>query len=300
MAYSTVTLRLASAVASGGTFTVGYPTGTNRGTFLRGSRHVMMARGDRFVSPTDMTVSLGNTTATVTYNGASTLPAGTEVIFELDAGGPDSYRDTFEARGLPARAERAELVTINLGNPITADADGIFASASINSASPITSGSFTGALAVSGAVTLDVPRNVVAAWTNTAVMTVTGRDEYGNVMVESSGSGTSMTGVKAFRTITSIAVSANVTSCTVGTGDVFGLPVYLPSTACVLREMQDLATATAGTLVAGLAAGTKSTATTADVRGTYDPNAAADGSRVFALVVALPDANDRGLPQFAG
>jgi hypothetical protein len=43
-----------------------------------------------------------------------------------------------------------------------------------------------------------------------------------------------------------------------------------------------------------------STATTGDVRGTYDPNAAADGARVFELVVALMEPGDLGMPQFAG
>lgn len=302
MSYRTVTLVLASQVATGGTFTVTYPAGTDKGTFARGTRHTMVALQNEYVSPTDFTVSLGASSATVTYNGATTLPAGTTVYFSLDAGGAQSYRDGAAARGLVPRAEGLDVVTLNLGAPIAAAANNIFASAAINAASPITSGNFTGALAVNGTITLDVPRNVVAAWTGTAVMTVTGTDEYGAVMVESSASGASMIGVKAFKTITRVAVSANVTGCTVGIGDVLGLPIRVPGTALayVLKELQDGAVATTGTLVAGLAAGTKSTATTADVRGTYDPNAACDGSRVFSLLVAVPDARDLGNPQFAG
>lgn len=297
--YETVRFNLSAAVATAGTFAVTYPTGTNKGSFLRGTRHKMVAIQNVYASPTDFTVSLGDTTATVTYNGATTLPAGAEVFFQLDKGGPDSYRDAPEY-GLPNKVESLSIVTLDLGNPITADADGIFASASITSASPVTT--MTGALAVSGAVTLDVPRNVVAAWTNTAVMTVTGTDVYGAVMVESSGSGTSMTGVKAFKTITQIAVSANVTGCTVGTGVVLGLPIRLPGTALahVLTQQIDGAVATAGTIVGGLAAGTQSTATTADVRGTCNPNSAPNGSRTYALIVAVPDPNDLGNPQFAG
>jgi hypothetical protein len=300
MAYRTVQLVLASAVATGGTFTVGYPTGTDKGTFSRGTRNRMTALQNEYTSPTDMTVSLGASSATVTYNGSTTLPAGTTVYFELDAGGPSTYRDSVDARGNYPRVEGLNPVLLSLGAPITADADGIITSASITSASPVTT--MTGALAVSGAVTLDVPRNIVAAWTNTAVMTVTGFDEYEQPMVENSASGTSMTGVKAFKRVTRIAVSANVTGCTVGTGDVLGLPVRLPGTtaAHILKELQDGAAASAGTPVGGLTPGTKSTATTADVRGTYDPNAACDGSRVFALIVAVPDARDLGNPQFAG
>lgn len=302
MAFSTITQVLASAVATGGTFTVGYPTGTLKGDFQRGVAHKMAIfanwGGDIISSPTTFTVSLGNTSATITYNGATTLPAGSTVIVQLDKGGPNSYREGIEAQGFPQRTRPVETFLIDLGTPITADADGIFASASITSASPITT--MTGALAVSGAVSLDVPRNVVAAWTNTAVMTVTGYDEFGVLMVESSASGTSMTGVKAFKRVTQIAVSANVTSCTVGTGDVLGLPVRLPNAVHIIKEIQDFAAATTGTTVAALAMGTKSTATTADVRGTYDPNAAADGAKSFALIVSVPEGRDRGNPQYGG
>ena len=45
---------------------------------------------------------------------------------------------------------------------------------------------------------------------------------------------------------------------------------------------------TAGTIVAGVTTAGGSTATTGDVRGTYDPNAACDGSKVFELILALP------------
>jgi len=139
----------------------------------------------------------------------------------------------------------------------------------------------------------------VAAWTGTAVLTVTGTDEFGNTVVESSASGTSMAGKKAFKTVTSVVPSANITSATVGTGDVLGLPAFLPGAGRVLAELEDGAAATAGTLVAGVRT-TPATATTGDVRGTYDPNSAADGSKAFELVVALDDPSDKGVAQYAG
>jgi hypothetical protein len=120
-----------------------------------------------------------------------------------------------------------------------------------------------------------------------------------NVLVESSASGTSFTGKKAFKTVTRIAVSADVTAATVGTGDVLGLPAFLGQTGYVLKELQDGAAATAGTLVAGIQTAAGSTATTGDVLGTYDPNAACDGSKSFQLVVVMPDTY-AGIPQFAG
>lgn len=129
-------------------------------------------------------------------------------------------------------------------------------------------------------------------------MTVTGKDVYGNTIVETSASGTSMAGKKAFKTITSVVPSANITGATVGTGDVLGLPMFLPGTAYVLKELQDGAAATAGTVVAGVS--TAATATSGDIRGTYDPNAACNGALVFDLIVALGDPDYKGIAQYAG
>ena len=43
-----------------------------------------------------------------------------------------------------------------------------------------------------------------------------------------------------------------------------------------------------------------SSSTTGDVRGTYDPNAAADGSKSFGLIAMVPNPSDLGVSQFAG
>jgi hypothetical protein len=53
-------------------------------------------------------------------------------------------------------------------------------------------------------------------------------------MTESSASGTSFTGKKAFATVTKVKVSADVTALTVGTGNVLGLPDLLPEAALVV------------------------------------------------------------------
>ena len=55
---------------------------------------------------------------------------------------------------------------------------------------------------------------------------------------------------------------------------------------------------TAGTIVAGSNA--TPTATTGDVRGTYDPNAACNGSLDFKLVALVRSASYKGLAQYAG
>jgi hypothetical protein len=53
-----------------------------------------------------------------------------------------------------------------------------------------------------------------------------------------------------------------------------------------------------GTFVAGVQ--TTPTATTGDVRGTYDPSVACNGSLQFALLCALPDPTYRGVDNYDG
>jgi hypothetical protein len=114
-------------------------------------------------------------------------------------------------------------------------------------------------------------------------------------MSEVSASGTSFTGAKAFAKVSSITFNASVTGATAGTGVVLGLPVFLPYTGAVLKELQDGATATAGTVTAGVV--TAATTTTGDVRGTYSPNSAPNGSRTYELYVGLTDMGYRGVTQ---
>lgn len=294
--FATIEKTLGSAVASGGTFTVDYPANTGAGSFAAFGHKLWVASFQALLSaPGDFTLAFGASEITVTYNGSTTIPEGGRVNIQLNKLGEDTgvvvtdYSD--EIPGLAG----ATLGVITLGAPVAADADGVCASQAGTAATNLT---INGALASGGKVELDVPRNIVAAWTGTAVLTVTGKDVFGNTIVESSASGTSLTGKKAFKEITSAQFSANTTSATVGTGDVLGLPVFLPGAAFVLAELQDGAAATAGTLVAGVS--DEATATTGDVRGTYDPNAAANGARVFELLVALPDGKYKGVAQFAG
>src|SRR3546814_16806249 len=90
----------------------------------------------------------------------------------------------------------------------------------------------------------------------------------------------------------------DVTCASVGTGVVLGVPFYRGGTGQIIGERLDGAAAAAGTKVAGVV--TTSSAVTGDVRGTYSPNSAPNGSRSYTLLVALADVENRGAPQFAG
>lgn len=294
MAFDTIQVTLGAAVANGGTFTVNYPTGKDSGAYALGIDHLMVSNpyGTLRRTAGQVAFTFGTSNITVTNNSGVAFAAGTRFTIQLDQVGDD---DGVVDLASPEKMTEMAVVTISLGAPDVADADGVCASQALNTG---VDGVIAGALAAGGVATFDVPRNVVAGWTNTAVITVTGTDEYGNVVVESSGSGTSFAGKKAFKTITKVRVSANVTGLTVGSGDVLGLPVFLGGAAQVLREIQDGAVPTAGAIVAGDLA--TPTATTGDVRGTYDPNAACDGSRAFQLIAALGNAGFKGRAQFAG
>jgi hypothetical protein len=292
---------VSSAVATNGTFTVAYPAGTDSGMFTGTRGHRMFAAGLQvyFENITGFTLSFGASNITVTYKGTTPIPAGSRVQLQLDGLGMDNA-NRYDPKMATKRTVIAPVAIVSLGAPDTADADGYVVSQNLTAAG-VFSVNTTAAAAIAAAALVgvaDVPRNVVAAWTNTAVITVTGTDEYGNVVRESSASGTTFAGKKAFKTITGISVSADVTGLTVGTGDVLGLPFRLPGTGHVMRELQDGAAATAGTTVA--AVDSAATATTGDVRGTYDPNAACDGSKSFQLVVLSADPTDLGVSQFTG
>lgn len=234
---------LGSAVASGATFTLSYPAGTSAGTFAAYGHKLWVDKFQRLLSsPADFTVSFGASNITVTYKGSTTIPAGARVNAQLNISGADNGEavERLEEADVK-RSFLRNLVEVNLGSPATADPNGYVESQNLTSAG-VFSVDTTAAAALAAAALngeADVPRNVVASWTGTAVLTVTGEDEYGNVMVESSGSGTSFTGKKAFKTVTDIEVSANVTALTVGTGDVLGLPFFVGDAGQIVHELED-------------------------------------------------------------
>lgn len=286
MSFKNTTTTLASAVATSGTFTVAYPTNTNSGTYFGGAKHKLFALQTLYSAPTDFTLAFGASSITVTWLKSTTLPAGSAVSLQLDILGEGGDLDHDLGDGL--NTSLLTPVVMNLGAPVAASANGLSVSASIGAAGS----------AVLAATTLDVPRNVVGAWTTNSNVVVTGKDAYGRTVVESVTGAAAFTGKKAFKTITSITSSAAITAATFGWGDVLGLPVLLPQVGLVCKELQDGVAATAGTVVAGVV--TAATATSGDIRGTYDPNAAADGSKAFTLIALLPTPSDLGGAQYAG
>lgn len=291
--HDTIQHTIGSAVGAGGTFTVSYPAGRSSDDYQGGGgNHYVVSNFLRtlFAKSNDFTLTFGASNISVVMTGGVALPAGAVIYLNVDRA-----EAALEDLANPAKMSNMTPVRIMLGAPIAASANAISLSQALNTG---VDGLINGAQATAGVATLATPRNVVAAWTTAAIITITGTDEYGAVIVESSASGTSFTGKKAFKTITKVRVSANVTGLTVGIGVVLGLPVFLADVPDVVKELQDGAAATAGTPVKGDQ--TAATATTGDVRGTYAPNAAPDGSKVFELICFLRSVGHKGVAQYAG
>jgi hypothetical protein len=151
-----------------------------------------------------------------------------------------------------------------------------------------------GASATGGVATFDYARTVNVDSTNagdtTQTVTVTGTDYWGQTQTETIAlNGTTLVaGQKSFKTITAAAVSALLTGdLTVGNEDVFGLPYRVTDAGYLLRTGWAGAVANDAGTFAAADTTSPATATTNDVRGTYAPSSAADGSRRLVLALGL-------------
>lgn len=278
----------------GASINIPYPRARSAATYQYGTLHRIVTHTYNLMeAPRQLRFTFGPTQITITNLTGTTLLAGTTLFIELDRAGMEFAGDPLAN---PDQMADMKLVLIDLGTPVASSSTAVCLSQACTAADGLETG-INGASASGGVATFDVPRNVVAAWTGTAVLTVTGEDQYGNVMVESSGSGTSMAGKKAFKRVTGISASADVTGLTVGNSKVLGLPVFI-GLGSVIREIDNNAVVTNGTLAVG--DGAAPTATTGDVRGTYSPNSNPNGTKRTQLIAMVASTAFKGLPQFAG
>jgi hypothetical protein len=138
---------------------------------------------------------------------------------------------------------------------------------------------------------LDVPRAVTltAAGANTQVPTVTGWDQYGQPMTQTTAapSTSTVTTTKCFKEILSITYPATPGSnVSAGTADVFGFP-FVISDVCYIVSAKWATTLAdnAGTVVVADAT-SPATAATGDVRGTYATTSASNGTRRLVCCLA--------------
>ena len=285
MSLDVLTAVASAAIATNGTQAFNYPANRTAGDY-RAVGHSLYSRGlmAALVMGTGFTISFGASAATVTYLGTTSIPANTVMTLELDKVGGN---DVVQHSPPPAaqRFSNSNLVRMSLGAPAATNAAGLAATQAI--VGP--------AAAVLIATVMDVPRNVIAAWTTSATMTVVGKDEYGVVMSEAQ-TGIAFTGNKAFKTITSITITgASVTAFTAGWGNKIGLPVFSEGGGTIVTEIINFGMAVAGTMVGGSTVAP--TPATNDARGTYVPNTAPNGANTYGLILAVDDNRFMGLGQ---
>lgn len=185
--------------------------------------------------------------------------------------------------------------------PLTKQTNNISVAATYSGAGSATLAAGTGTTSVvltngSTAIQLDCPRAVsITIGTGTiadTAITVTGFDYYGQAMSEAIQTGTTQSttvnGKKAFFQITGVAVAGAVGgTVAVGTADIFGCPVRVTDLGYVgTLGWNDTLARAAGTFTKAVS--TTPSTTTGDVRGTYAPASAADGSKRLVSGILLP------------
>ena len=232
------------------------------------------------------------------------MPAYSDDLWLGGANGPQSQGwagpgQVYEGVGPLGRVYIFDIV------PATLSATAVCAAQAVAAAGNAT---INGTTAPGGVATFNCCRNVSivssSASDTAQTVTVTGTDFWGQAQTSllTINGTTTVNGLKGFKTITKVAVSAAfVGNLSVGMGDSFGLPYRVTDGGYLLRTGWAGAVAdNAGTFTA---ADTTSPATssTGDVRGTFLPTgSASNGSRRLVIAIGLtaiaagPDATQVG------
>jgi hypothetical protein len=293
-AFDVISVTLVADKTTNDTIAFTYPSGSTAGTYKFGNVHTVVFNGTTLTYPADFSASFGSTSVTITILASVTIPSGAVVYGQFNKGGSRHAAADVAAvaNTVAANLQIVPVVLVNLGSPATASATKVCASQTPSGAGNLT---LAGSASV---ITMDVPRNVTVVSTSDVSgknFTFTGTDEHGVAMTETfagPNNGTAV-GKKAFKKITQVHIDAAAGGAvTCGSGNVLGLPIVLHDTGLVLVELYDGAKVTNGTFVAADASAPS--ATTGDVRGTYAPNTAPNGTHAYAALVAALDVNVGG------
>jgi len=297
MPYVPVNLILDRDAPRGDIVNIPYPRGKNEGSFFSAINHNMGIDGQFFLCPKDFIVTMRKDHLALHWHGPRDLKKGTLLNLQLEEPGGDFYFD--QKRGTTIlNMVQSSMYLVNLGGPRVENANLYVRSTSVSGA---------GDLAVSGEQPY-TSRNVVVHSTqdnSNCVFRIEGVDLYGRPMIEDIQGPTAESGRtdgnKAFSRITKITVKGDCHGeISVGSGSKLGLPVFLPASGFVLREMMNGAAVTGGVIISGETR--FPTATTFDTRGTYTPPRPQelDGRTAVHLLLSLPSPGNIGLPDFAG
>lgn len=308
MSFVIVNTSASAAVATNGTFTATAPTATLAGAIKNRGGHTMVVHSMAalFNFPKDFSISWSGATATITYLGTTTIPAGSAIQIQFELDGDDMNFPYHNLNGnqndkmaSAFRGTFGQIFKVDFGAPLVASTTAIAATL----ASTVTT-----VQTLATPFVLDVPRALQMTSSSgsdtTQIVTARGFDEYGVAMSENfaiNGTGV-ISGKKAFKTVVSYqSTVAFVGNISIGFLNILGLPYYLPAQTGtgignIIKESQDGATPTAGTAVGGVL--TLATATTGDVRGTILPNVTPDGTKVYSVYMFVADPSFLGVPQY--
>jgi hypothetical protein len=275
-----------------------------------------------------MTGSISGTTLTITsvlsgepivlgqFVGGSGVTAGTYVTgFSTGAGGIGTYTVntsqtvssttlTFSGDGNLGDPSPMDLGVGPLGRtyvwdcvPQTLQTANIAASQTAAAAGGVTLTAGTSAKSIVNTygqtvIQLNTPRALQVNTSTTArTVTISGYDYFGQAMTEAitvATAGTAKSGKKAFYQIVSATISGSATAVTIGTTDILGLPVRCIDAGYVVKAgWNNTLAQDAGTFVVADMTN-PATSTTGDVRGTYTPSSASDGSKRLVMTIGLP------------
>lgn len=297
MPYVPVNLMLDRDVFRGDTVNIPYPRGKNEGSFFSAINHNMGIDGQFYLCPKDFIVTMRKDHIALHWHGAKDLRKGMLLNLQLEEPGGDFYFD--QKRGTTViNMVQSHMYLVNLGGPRVENANLYVRSTRVKS---------PGSLPISGENPF-TPRNVVIHSTqdnSNCIFRIEGVDPYGRPIVEDIQGPTSETGRvdsnKAFTRITKATVKGECSGeISIGTGSKLGLPVFLPASGFVMREMMNGVAVTGGIIVPGETR--FPTATTSDTRGLYTPPRPQDmdGRTAIHLLISLPSPGNIGLPDFAG
>jgi hypothetical protein len=308
MSFFIASTSASAAVATNGTFTVSAPTATLAGAAKNRGGHTMVVHNMAalFSFPKDFSISWSGATATITYLGSTTIPAGSAIQVQFELEGEDfnaPYRNLnsnqVDKVAFAYRGSFGQVFKVDFGAPLAASTTAIAATLASTVITVQT---------LATPYICDVPRALQvtssSASDTTQIVTIRGLDEYGVALSENFAvNGTAViSGKKAFKEVLSYqSTVAFVGNISIGILNILGLPFYLAAQTGtgrgnILAESQDGAVPTAGTAVGGVL--TLATATTGDVRGTILPNVAPDGTKVYSAFMFVPDTAYLGTPQY--
>lgn len=179
--------------------------------------------------------------------------------------------------------------------PRTLQTSGLATAQAVGAAGDLTLTAGTGVTLTDGRYVLDTPRclsiDSSGAGDTTQTATFYGYDLYGQAMSEA----VALNGVtevytkKAFKSVTRIAISAATAgNINAGFTDTLGLPVRVTNAGYIVSAKWNNTLADdAGTFTAADTT-SPATTTTDDVRGTFLPSSAADGSKRLVMAIAVP------------